>query len=99
MSWTIVIDPGARFTLSPGFRTVTLTPVRNAADLESRLKPVCGRVEAFALSVRHHARPRWLDVLARAGVFYLCDPGQMQSPPIVWPHGGGAFLDFICGAA
>ncbi len=95
MAWTVVFDPAARFTISPGYRTVTLTPVRSSADLQSRLEPVAGRLEAFALAVPPVARASWLEVLARAGVTYVCDPGNMQTPPMLWPHGGGAFIDFV----
>ena len=65
------------------------------ADFESRLAPINGRLEAFALAMPRHSRSIYLDVLAGAGVTYVCDPGSMQSPPLMWPHGGGAFLDFI----
>jgi Acyl-CoA reductase (LuxC) len=95
MAWTVVFDPAARFTMSPGYRTVTVSSIRDADDLASRLAPVAGRLEAFGLAASSSARPKFLDVLAGAGVTYLCDPGKMQSPPLNWPHGGGAFLDFL----
>jgi hypothetical protein len=95
MAWTVVLDQAARFMLSPGYRCVTITPVRDPADFEFKLAPMCGRLEAFAVAMPRHSRPRYLDVLAGAGVAYVCDPGSMQSPPLMWPHGGGAFLDFI----
>ncbi len=95
MSWTVVFDPSARFTISPGYRTVTVSSIRDAADLASRLAPVAGRLEAFALAAPRFSRAKFVDVLAGAGVTYVCDPGKMQSPPLSWPHGGGAFLDFI----
>jgi hypothetical protein len=95
MAWTVVFDPLARFTMSPGYRTVTVSTIRDADDLASRLAPVTGRLEAFALAAPGSSRARFLDVLAGAGVSYVCDPGRMQSPPLNWPHGGGAFLDFI----
>lgn len=95
MAWTVVLDPAARFTLSPGYRTVTVSSIRDCDDLASRLAPVAGRLEAFALAAAPPARARFLDTLAGAGVTYVCDPGTMQSPPMNWPHGGGAFLDFI----
>jgi hypothetical protein len=25
----------------------------------------------------------------------VCAPGEMQSPPLDWRHGGGAFLDLM----
>lgn len=95
MAWTVVFDPSARFTISPGYRTVTVSSIRDADDFASRLAPVAGRLEAFALAVPALSRARFLDVLAGAGVTYVCDPGKMQSPPLNWPHGGGAFLDFL----
>jgi hypothetical protein len=95
MAWTVVLEPSARFTISPGFRTVTISSIRDADDLASRLEPVAGRLEAFALAAPASSRARFLDVLAGAGVTYVCDPGKMQSPPLNWPHGGGAFLDFL----
>ncbi|HXN86706.1 MAG TPA: acyl-CoA reductase [Candidatus Binataceae bacterium] len=95
MVWTVVFDPSARFMLSPGHRCVTVTPIRDPADFELKLAPVKGRLEAFALAAARHSRAIYLDVLAGAGVTYVCDPGSMQSPPLMWPHGGGAFLDFV----
>jgi hypothetical protein len=95
MAWTVVLDPSARFTISPGYRTATLSTIRDADDLATRLAPVAGRLEAFALAAAGPSRAKYLDVLAGAGVTYVCDPGKMQSPPLNWPHGGGAFLDFL----
>jgi len=98
MAATVVFDPSARFTISPGYRTVAVSAIRDADDLASRLEPVAGRLEAFALSAPAPSRARFLDVLAGAGVTYVCDPGSMQWPPLNWPHGGGAFLDFLAAA-
>jgi hypothetical protein len=95
MAWTVVFDPDARFTLSPGYRTVTVSSIRDHHDLAMRLAPVAGRFEAFALAAGAPSRARYLDALAGAGVTYVCDPGKMQSPPLNWPHGGGVYLDYL----
>jgi hypothetical protein len=95
MAWTVVFDPAARFTISPGYRSVTISSIRGGEDFASRLAPVAGRLEAFALAAPAPSRARFLNVAAGAGVTYVCDPGMMQSPPLNWPHGGGAFLDFL----
>ena len=95
MAWTVVFAPSARFTISPGYRTVTVSSIRNCDDLASRLAPVAGRLEAFALAAAPLSLASFLDTLAGAGVTYVCEPGKMQSPPLIWPHGGGGFLDFI----
>jgi hypothetical protein len=72
-----------------------MSSIRDADDLASRLAPVAGRLEAFALAAPASSRARFIDVLAGAGVTYVCDPGKMQSPALNWPHGAGAFLDFL----
>ncbi len=86
--------PRRDLAISPGYRTVTVSAIRDADELASRLAPVSGRLEAFALAAAASARARFLDVLAGAGVTYVCDPGKMQSPPLNWPHGGGAISRF-----
>jgi hypothetical protein len=32
------------------------------------------------------------------GIPYVCAPGEMQSPPLDWRHGGGGFLDTMVGS-
>jgi hypothetical protein len=31
-------------------------------------------------------------VVERCGATYICAPGELQSPPLDWPHGGGEFI-------
>ena len=33
----------------------------------------------------------------RCGATYVCAPGEMQSPPLDWPHGGGEFIRAFIG--
>lgn len=92
--WTVIYDRSAGFQVSPGFRTVFVSP---ADDLERRLAPVRGKIEAFAMAFdRSHDYPKKIEhvrsLLHDAGATYLCDAGSMQSPPLDWSHGGGAFL-------
>ncbi len=95
--WTVIYDRDADFTASPGFRTVFVSPFGNATNLERRLAPVAGKVEAMGLATEptidgdeYVASLR--TVVENTGASYVCEPGVMQSPPIDWPHGGGAFL-------
>ena len=92
LGWTVVWDEVAVFTPSPGYRTVTVSPIRDFEDLKQRLKPVMGRIEAFAIAAPAAARERWHAALSGLGICYLCEPGAMQSPPLDWSHGGGAFM-------
>ena len=90
--WTVVFDRDARFTISPGFRTVFVSPFTTLTDFERRLQPVHGRLEGFALAGRGAKLEAAAATLRRLGATYICPPGEMQSPPLDWPHGGGAFL-------
>lgn len=92
LGWTVIRDEAAVFTPSPGYRTVTVSPIADLEDLKSRLQPVVGRIEAFAIAAPMDRCESLRASLAELGVCYLCEPGAMQSPPIDWSHGGGAFL-------
>ena len=97
LGWTVIYDRDAHFTVSPGFRTVCVSPFFELEDLERRLEPVRGRVEAFAIAGRPRANDQLRVLLRELGASYVCGAGAMQSPPIEWPHGGGAFLRSIVG--
>jgi hypothetical protein len=36
-------------------------------------------------------------IITALGIPYICAPGEMQSPPLDWRHGGGRFLDLMVG--
>jgi Acyl-CoA reductase (LuxC) len=93
LGWTVIYDEEATFTPSPGFRTVTVSSVCGVDGLARRLAEVDGRLESFTTIGSD------LDDVKRClierGVSYLAAPGMMQSPPLLWRHGGGAFLDAL----
>ena len=92
LGWTLVFDDEAAFTISPGYRTVTVSRVADLEDLRQRLLPVEGRIEAFAIASSSARRESLRAFLASMGICYLCEPGAMQSPPLDWSHGGGVFM-------
>jgi hypothetical protein len=98
---TLVFEPrGAlndSFKISPGFRTVHMTAVRNLAEFRDRIESVAGRIEAMAVAGDESEGAEIRATLATIGIPYLCAPGEMQSPPLDWRHGGGAFLDLMVG--
>jgi acyl-CoA reductase LuxC len=93
LEWTLIFQPRAdSFKVSPGFRTVQLTAVRDFAEFRACIAPVSGRIEAMAVA------GEGCEIEARAmGIPYVCAPGAMQSPPLDWRHGGGSFLDAMAG--
>jgi hypothetical protein len=99
LEWTVVFerrpDASEPFKISPGFRTVDVTAVRDLGEFLHCLAPMSGRIEAMA--VVEDESGTITEELAALGIPYVCAPGQMQSPPLDWRHGGGAFLDAIVG--
>jgi Acyl-CoA reductase (LuxC) len=95
LAWTVIFDPGANFTASPGLRTVYVSEFRSLDDLRDRLRPARGRLEGFSVAATE-TEAAWLGAMLGAlGVSHLAAPGAIQSPPVTWRHGGGAFLDWI----
>jgi hypothetical protein len=93
LEWTLVFEPRAdSFKISPGFRTVHVTAVRDLAEFRDCIAPVSGRIEAMAVvgdECENEARAM--------GIPYVCAPGEMQSPPLDWRHAGGGFIDMMVG--
>ena len=99
LEWTLVFESDGAlndsFKVSPGFRTVHVTAVRNLAEFRDRIESVAGRIEAMAVAGDESEAAGIRATLATIGIPYVCAPGEMQSPPLDWRHGGGAFLDLI----
>jgi Acyl-CoA reductase (LuxC) len=93
LDWTVVFEPKAdSFQISPGFRTVQVSGVRDLAEFRACIGSVSGRIEAMAVIGDD------CEIEARAmGIPYVCAPGEMQSPPLDWRHGGGDFRDLMLG--
>ena len=94
LEWTVVLERESDgFKISPGFRTVHVTRVRDLAEFRACIAPVSGRVEAMAVvgdDAEGEARSMRIP--------YVCAPGEMQSPPLDWRHGGGSFIDTMVGS-
>jgi hypothetical protein len=92
LGWTVVYDSSAHFRVSPGWRTVYVSAVADLNDFIRRMEPASGRLEACAIAGPTSRVDQLTPALDRLGVSYICAPGAMQSPPLEWRHGGGAFL-------
>ena len=95
MKWTVIYDGEADLCASPGYRTVFVSALESADGLGERLGAAAGRLEAFALAAPPDLRARMEADLRLLGVSYVCEPGRMQSPPLDWPHGGGAMIELL----
>jgi len=99
LSWAVIYDRDAPLAASPGLRCVHVSAVRDAADLEARIADASGRIEAVAIASPIGGDSRFREVLSRASVSLIAAPGEMQSPPLLWRHGEGRFLDIMTGRA
>ena len=99
LEWTVVFEPESigdhSFVVSPGFRTVHVTGIRDEEQLRAILATASGRIEAVAVAGDDAETQRISAMLDALGVSYIAAPGEMQAPPLLWRHGGGAFLDMM----
>ncbi len=109
LEWTVVFEPrpnlfapGAvledSFKVSPGFRTVHVTRVRDLGEFRDCIAAVSGRIEAMAVAGDESEAAAVGAAVAAIGIPYVCAPGEMQSPPLDWRHGGGEYIDMMLGA-
>ena len=94
LEWTLIFEPRAdSFRISPGFRTVHISAVRDLAEFRACVASVSGRIEGMAVAGED------CEIEARAmGIPYVCAPGEMQSPPLDWRHNGGVFFQRMVGS-
>jgi hypothetical protein len=69
--------------------------VRDEDQLRESIDSASGRIEAMAVAGDDAETIRISEMLRALGVTYVALPGEMQSPPLLWRHGGGAFLDMM----
>jgi hypothetical protein len=99
LDWTVVFEPPpSPFQLSPGFRTVHVTGVRDHQELRDSIAGLSGRIEAMAIAGDESEAAEIRKEIEAMRIPYICAPGEMQSPPLDWRHGGGMFLDLMVGA-
>jgi hypothetical protein len=101
LDWTVIFEPATAhddaFRISPGFRTLHVTGVRDLEQFRDCIAGVAGRIEAMAVGGDESEVAHLAASLQTIGIPYVCAPGEMQSPPLDWRHGGGCFLDMMVG--
>jgi hypothetical protein len=95
LDWTVVFDRDARFTISPGYRTLFVSAAATPQDLEERFDAVAPFIESLAIAGTEPTLAEVRTLAERRGVPRIAAPGAMQSPSLDWRHGGGKFLEII----
>lgn len=85
----LVLEADARPRPAPLHRFLRLHPVDDAAGLARALEPFRGQLSNVALAgFPEDVRRSLEDALAPLGVSRFTAPGQLQTPPVDWPHDG-----------
>jgi len=92
LDWTVVFDAAASFSVSPGYRTLVVSAVADAAELGRRIEPASPYLESMSLAAAGQTGAEIRAILEHLQIPRICAPGEMQSPPLDWRH-GGAFFD------
>jgi len=92
LEWRVIYDCEAELSASPLQRTLRITAAPDLDQLRRRLRPGELRVEGVALADPARRLVALEPRLRQLGASYFCSPGQLQSPPPAWPHGGGRLL-------
>jgi len=92
LEFSVICDPGAELLASPLCRTLRIATAPDLDRLRGRLSPGELSIEGVALADPAHRLVALEPHLRRLGTSYFCPPGQLQSPPPSWPHGGGRLL-------
>ena len=95
LSWTLIFDPDASFSVSPGYRTLFVSVVSDAVELVRRLDAAAPYLESLAIAADELIGAAIQAALEPFGIPLICKLGEMQSPPLEWRHGGGRFLDLM----
>jgi hypothetical protein len=95
LDWTIVYNRDARFTVSPGYRTLFVSAAPTPRDLEERLDAIAPFIESLAIAGAGTMLSEIRGLAERLGVPRIAALGAMQSSPLDWRHGGGKFLEMI----
>lgn len=92
---TVWVEPEARFTPSPGLRSLAVHPVSTLASVPEALLPWSGRLQGAALAGSIPERIR--HELAALGINRCAPPGELQAADALWHNGGGHPLEALSG--
>ena len=91
LRWTVITSSEPFPYPEPvGHGVIYVSPVESSRQLRKLLRPVWGIVSCTGVAGK--LSPGWDDVLQDAGVSRICEPGEMQAPPLDWQNGNRDLL-------
>ncbi len=77
-----------------GEGALQIIPVKNVDEIFAQLKPFREMLQGLAIGCADKSRFETLQLLAAEGGFsYVCESGELQSPPLDWANGGVTLPD------
>ncbi|MEM6820499.1 MAG: acyl-CoA reductase [Verrucomicrobiota bacterium] len=83
-SWTVVQREASRIEPGPGFGFIEVVPVEDRHEL---LQPWRNLISSVSLSSTKISEEEWA-FWQHYGVHRICQMGNLQRPPLAWPHDG-----------
>jgi len=85
-AWTVVLRQQPRIQPGPGYGFIEVVPAPSDV-LPEVLEPWKGKISSASFSSDQLSQEQW-NFWENYGVHRLCRMGQLQRPPIAWPHDG-----------
>lgn len=84
--WTVVQRNESKIQAGPGFGFIEVVSAP-AEEMEKMLDPWCGKISSVSISAEKMTPKEW-KFWESFGVHRFCRMGNLQRPPIAWPHDG-----------
>ena len=81
LRWTVIARPERAFAASPTFGVISVQPLASLTDLPPALSGVANRLQGCAVAGQETTG-------YLPSVSYLCEPGELQAPPLQWRQDG-----------
>jgi hypothetical protein len=83
--WTVIYEDDFSFTPSCLNRTVFVKPAPSVARVLESVSRYAGQISTVGVAGE---TTKFAELLAKLGIHRVCPLGQMQRPPLSWPHDG-----------
>ena len=86
--WTVIYEDDPSFTPSCMNRVVFVKPTDNFARVMDSVRRYADQISTLGVAPLGSDSWQFAEELAELGIHRVCPLGQMQRPPLSWPHDG-----------
>jgi len=84
--WTVVTEHDATLRAAPLHRFIRLSPVADTPELINTIAPMADVLAGVVLAGFTEGRAALARDLKGLGASRICEPGELQAPPLDWPR-------------